>query len=164
MVVTQAGLNKALSADSLGVSLKITHVAMGGSGYEPDRNVTALKDELVRVAITGGEIVSGNQIHLTAVFAEGLAFIAREIGFFLEDGTLFALESDPTDVLSYKNESTQLIEGFDLVLDTVPPDSISVDVTGDLSLYYASSLAVCANAQINNMRRTIVNHIARVIS
>lgn len=164
LIVTQAGLNLAISADTQGVGLKITHVAVGGSGYEPLRTAVALKNELLRVPISGGENVAGNQIHLTAVFDEGAAFTAREIGFFLEDGTLFAVESHPTNILAYKREGTRVIEGFDLILDAVPPESVVVDITGDLSLYYATSLAVCANAQINNMRRSIENYIARVIS
>jgi len=155
LTVTQAGLNKAVQASVSGISLKITHVALGTQGYVPNRNMVALQNEVARVPIAGGKNVAGNQIHLTALLDADMEITAYEIGFFLEDGTLLAVDSHPSDVLVYKHKNAQVIEAFDLILDAVPPGSITVNTTGDLNLYYAEPLALMACAQINNMRRSV---------
>ncbi len=159
LTVTQVGLDKAVDASVLGISLKITHVALGTTGYTPYRTATALQNEVLRVPISGGSNASDNQIHLTAMFDQDITITAREIGFYLEDGTLFAVDSHPSNILVYKKPSTKLIEAFDLILDAVPSGSITVDTTGDLNLYFAESFAVMATAQINNMRRSMVSFL-----
>lgn len=155
LTITQSGLNKAVNASNRGVNLKITHVALGTSGYQPSRNAKALQNEISRVAIAGGTNVAGNQIHLTAVFDNNQQFSAKEIGFFLEDGTLFALESDPNNVLIYKNSKSTIIEAFDLILDAVPPESITVDTTGSLSLYYAKEFTTIATSLLDLQHQSI---------
>lgn len=155
LIVTQAGLTQALRADSLGISLKITHVALGSEGYRPTKKTTALKNELLRVPVAGGKNVDGNQIHITAVFDQKITIKAREIGFFLEDGTLFAVDSAPVNVLIYKAPSTVLVKAFDLILDAVPLASVTVDLSGDLNLYYVEPFAQMAITQINNARRSV---------
>lgn len=163
LTVTQAGLNKAVQASSGGVSLQITHVGLGTAGYVPNKNMTALRNEVSRVQISGGANAAGNQVHLTALFDSDKEITAYEVGFYLSDGTLFAVDSDPDDVLVYKHQSAKVIEAFDLILDAVPPDSITVNTSGNLSLYYASSFATMAIAQIDNMRRSIVNFLSNAI-
>ena len=159
LVVTQAGLAKAMQADQRGISFKITHVGIGTTGYTPDSSMTELQSESVRVALSGGKEISSNQMHLTALFDGEAEIIGREVGFYLEDGTLFAVDSHPTDVLVYKSASTgsRVLEGFDLIFEAIPPNSITVDTSGDLTFYYAHSFAVMAVAQINNMRRSLIN-------
>ena len=88
-VITQAGLNAAVSADSSGIKITVTHIGAGTAGYTPTRNRTALSQEVVRVPVAGGQKVSDTQWHLTAEFTSH-EFAAREVGFYLEDGTLFA--------------------------------------------------------------------------
>jgi phage-related tail fiber protein len=138
LVVTQVGLDKATQADVQGVNLKITHVAVGLNGYTPDNTKTALQNEFARVAISGGKNINDNQVHLTAMFEGEGEINGREIGFYLEDGTLFAIDSHPTDIILYKSATTgaRALEGFDLVLDGVPPNSITVDITGDIVINF----------------------------
>jgi hypothetical protein len=138
LVVTQVGLDKATQADVQGVNLKITHVAVGLNGYTPDNTMTALQNEFARVAISGGKNINDNQVHLTAMFEGEGEINGREIGFYLEDGTLFAIDSHPTDIILYKSATTgaRALEGFDLVLDGVPPNSITVDITGDIVINF----------------------------
>ena len=163
LTVTQVGLNKAVQASQGGISLQITHVGLGTQGYVPNKNMTALKNEVARVLIAGGENVASDQVHLTALFDGDEEITAYEIGFYLSDGTLFAVDSDPDNVLVYKHSTAKVVEAFDLILDAVPPDSITVNTSGDLSLYYAESFAVMAVAQINNMRRSITSFISNAL-
>ena len=138
LVITQAGLNKAIDASLQGISFKITHVGVGATGYVPDIEQDSLKNEITRLAISGGKKINSNQIHLTALFDGESEIIGREIGFYLEDGTLFAVDSDPDIIIMYKSGSngSRALEAFDLILDSVPADSITVDVTGDLTLNF----------------------------
>lgn len=153
-IITQAGLNKAIDADQNGVSIKVTHIAAGTSGYMPSVSKVSLASEAVRIPVSGGKNVSNTQIHLTGLFDTG-EFSCRELGFFLEDGTLFAIWSHPTNVLFYKTELNTVVQSFDLVLSAVPPGSITVDTTGDLSLIYSTEFVQFATAIMDNMMRQI---------
>ena len=163
LTVTQVGLNKAVQASDGGINLRITHVGLGTVGYTPNKNMTALKNEITRVLISGGENVASNQVHLTALFDDDTEITAYEIGFYLSDGTLFAVDSDPDNVLVYKHKSAKVIEAFDLILDAVPPNSITVNTSGSINLYYAEQFAIMAKAQIDNMRRSLTNLLNNVI-
>ncbi|MGL4869921.1 MAG: phage tail protein [Aeromonas veronii] len=157
-VITKAGLKAAFTADNQGIAAKITHIALGDVGRVPSNTETKLRGEKLRIQVADGERVSDTQIHITGVADSGPAFWVKEIGFFLEDGTLFALWSD-VDPLAYKsaNNKVPLLLAFDLVLDAVPAGSITVEGTGaDLSLaawgeQYVSSAA----AIVDNMQRHV---------
>jgi len=138
LVVTQAGLDKAVQAGISGISLIITHVAIGANGYEPNKYMTALKNETVRKQLTGGKNVTPNQLQIQALFDDqGVEIIGREIGFFLDDGTLFAIDSHPADIITYKSASngSKALETFDLILDSVPPNSVTVSILGDMTIH-----------------------------
>ena len=138
LIVTQIGLEKAIQADLQGVSFKITAVGVGLNGYVPNKTMTALQNEFKRVVISGGKQIADNHIHFTALFDGADEITGREIGFYLEDGTLFAIDSHPTNILLYKapTDKSRALEGFDLILDAVPTNSITVDVTGDLVINF----------------------------
>jgi len=154
LVVTQIGLDKAIQADSQRVNFKITHVAVGLNGYTPDKTMTALQNEFARVAISGGKNISANQVHLTAMFDGKGEINGREIGFYLEDGTLFAIDSHPTEIILYKapTKGPRALEGFDLVLDGVPPNSITVDITGDIVINFDKEFAALQFAPYDPLR------------
>ena len=46
----------------------------------------------------------------------------------MSDGTLFGVYSSETQALAYKTAGTELVLVFDLILSTLPPDSVSVVV------------------------------------
>lgn len=150
-VITQVGLDRAIDANQSGVSIEITHIGFGTQGYTPSRSRHALSNEVVRVAIAGGKNVSANQIHLTALLESG-EFACKEIGVYLSDGTLFAVSSMPNGTIFYKQELNTVMQAFDLVLDVVPTGSVTVNTSGDLSLYYAEEFAV-----INTSLATLQN-------
>jgi len=158
LTITNLGLSKAVNADQQGLTLKITHVGIGLNGYEPNKEQTQLQNEIAKVQIHGGKKVRENQVHFTALFDEDGEIKGREVGFYLSDGTLFAVDSDPVHIIMYKSGSagSEVIESFDLVLDSVPPNSITVDVTGDLGISFCKEFAVIATAQINTMNRQVI--------
>jgi hypothetical protein len=104
--------------------------------------MTALKNETVRKQLTGGKNVTPNQLQIQALFDdEGVEIIGREIGFFLDDGTLFAIDSHPINIITYKSASngSKVLETFDLILDSVPPNTVTVSVFGDMTLHEEKS-------------------------
>lgn len=161
-VITNAGLSAAFTADNTGIAGKITHIALGDVGRTPSKTETKLKNELLRIPIADGQRLGDFQIHLTALADTGPAFWVREVGFILEDGTLFALWSD-TNPLAYKSEGgvVPLLLAFDLVLSAIPAGTITVEGTdSNLSLgAWAESFISASSASIDNMRRHLALHL-----
>lgn len=137
LIVTQAGLDKAVQAGISGVSLTIAEVAIGANGYEPNKDMTALQNETIRKQLTGGKKVASNQIQLQVLIDDAGEVIGREIGFYLDDGTLFAIDSHPTNIITYKSASqgSKALETFDLILDSVPPNSVAVSILGNMTIH-----------------------------
>ncbi|MBD1582498.1 phage tail-collar fiber domain-containing protein [Pseudoalteromonas sp. S16_S37] len=154
-IITQAGLNAAVNAKTNGINIHIAEVAVGTQGYEPTRQQVALKALKNKVPVTGGNNLGDGQFHITAKFTSDSEYAVREVGFYLADGTLFAVWSHPSDVLFYQTPLAQVIQGFDLVLSAVPVDNIEVNNSGDLNLFLGEefmgitlSQAQMAQAQI----------------
>jgi len=161
-LITQVGLNAAVDATQGGFKIEISHIAVGDKGYSPNRNQTVLQNEKDRVMVSGGKHAGPGQWHLTGVFEKKENFAVREVGFYLSDGTLFAIWSHPANTLFYQTPIAKVIQGFDLILSGLPIDAISVDISGDLNLYYGDeflSLAVVQAkqliAQVQTMHRQI---------
>lgn len=133
-VITNKGLAAVFNAQNDGVSAKITHIGLGQHGRTPSKNELALVSEKMRIPIADGERVSDHQIHLTALADDEKEFWVKEVGFFLEDGTMLAVWSS-TQPLAYKSAMVPLLLGFDLALEALPAQSVTVEGTGaDLSL------------------------------
>lgn len=133
-VMTLAGLEAVLNAESTGVNARITEVGLGDFGWAPDGNATALRNERNRVSITGGSRIAPTQIHITAVENGEIDYWVREIGFYLEDGTLLAVWSDSTQALAWKSADVDLLLAFDMVLSSLPAESVDIVSTGELNL------------------------------
>jgi len=155
-IITDAGLHAAFNASNTGLAAEITHIALGDSAYAPATNQLSLVHEVMRVAVADGAAVSPTQIHLTALASGAQQFWVKEVGFYLADGTLFAVWSDPAQTLAYKAANVDLLLAFDLALAAVPADSITVQGTGqNLSLMMAGELAELATANVRTMHRQI---------
>ncbi len=150
-LITQAGLNAAVNASEAGIKIEISHIAVGDSGYVPDRNQTNLKSERDRVSVAGGSNAGPGQWHITALFQKEANFAVKEVGFYLSDGTLFAVWSHPVNTLFYQTPMAKVVQGFDLVLSGVPIETITVNTTGDLNLYYGEEFLTLALAQTKHL-------------
>ncbi|MEE1888498.1 phage tail-collar fiber domain-containing protein [Pseudomonas carassii] len=156
-VITKAGLAAVWRADNSGLAVKITHIALGTAGYSPSTEQKALRTEAARHVIAGGERLGNNQLHLTAIADGAHAFWVREVGFVLEDGTLFAVWSHPSEALAYKPAGTDLLLAYDLSLSALPADSVTIVSNGaGLSLTLAAPLAAQASALIAEQLRNLL--------
>jgi len=139
-LITQAGLQAVFSASNQGLQAEITEVALGDHAWTPEASATGLVSEKRRIAISGGEAVAPNQIHLTAIEdGTDLEYWVNEVGFYLADGTLLAVWSDAQQPLAYKAAGVDLLLAFDMVLSSLPANSISIESTGGLNLAPAST-------------------------
>lgn len=147
-VFTQAGLNAVVAASGDGVSARVTHLAFGDggtSGYTPQGNETALRNERERVPIHFS-FRDGPAAFLVRGKGEpsDLEYWVREVGIVLEDGTLLAVWSDPERAITGRGPGAALEFDIKVVLDAVPGGSIEIKVTpgGDDTLSaLASNLA-----------------------
>lgn len=158
-LITQAGLNAAVNAKANGFTIDISAIAVGTSGYTPSRSQTRLQGEKNRVAIAGGQVVGDGQFHITGHFIDDAEYAVREVGFYLADGTLFAVWSHPQNVLFYQTPIAQIVQGFDLLLSAAPVDAITINTTGDLTLFYAGEFLDMLVAQTQQLSSQIqANH------
>ncbi|MGF1842273.1 phage tail protein [Vibrio clamense] len=133
LLITDAGLAASIRAQELDVHFKITHVAIGASGYTPTASQTELHYELVRKPVTIGSVLSPGRLHFEVAFDDDSEYEAREIGYYLEDGTLFAVDSRDGDVISIKRKDSIVTEIFELNLAGSEITHITVDVMGFIS-------------------------------
>ena len=141
-LITAAGLAAARDAKNGGFKVNLTHVAIGdgaGVGYGVGRDQTALRRELVRAAFGGGQETGPNTVALSAIIGPGDSFPIREVGFFAGN-TLFAVWSDNVE-LADRPSRASLVLGLALTLIGVPPNTVSVSLSGlNLSIMLASPL------------------------
>ena len=130
LLITNAGIAASIHAGELGVSYKITHIAIGLDGYLPTLDQTQLKNEVAREALTRGSVPALGQLHFEAVFADKKEFEGKEIGYYLEDGTLFAVDSREGEILSLKRSNTTITEALELNLAGSSIENITVELMG----------------------------------
>lgn len=153
-VITTAGLSAIWRADNTGIAAEITHIGLGTSGYTPSKTQTALRTRKGLYPVSDGEKLSATLLHLTAVADDALEYWVKEVGFYLSDGTLLAVWSDPTTALAYKSPTAQLLLAYDLSLEALPADSVTITSTGaGLNLSLAAPLAAQAQALIAEQLR-----------
>lgn len=133
-VITNKGLAAIFSAQNDGFAAQITEIRLGEHGRTPSKSELGLTQEKMRIDVADGERVGDYQIHLTGLASGDTEFWVREVGFYLSDGTMFAVWSDENP-LAYKSALVDLLLAFDLVLEVLPAQSVTVVGTGaNLSL------------------------------
>ena len=131
--ITEQGLQAVFNASNDGLAARISQIGLGDAGYSVAvsnsgrTDQTSLVSEQQKVAVSDGKRISGQQINISFI-AEGTAsYWVKELGFYLEDGTLFAVWSSPDKALAWKSDSVPLIVGLELVLSALPADSVTVE-------------------------------------
>lgn len=158
--ITQVGLQAVWNTTNTGISAEISHIGLGDAGYVPSKAQTALQSEKRRIPVAGGEQAGPQQIHVTGIEDGADEYWIREVGFYLSDGTLFAVWSSTDGPLAYKAGGVDLVVAFDLALSALPADSITVSTTGSLNLFLAGELTRLATAIIANQAREMRNFFA----
>lgn len=156
-LITKAGLAAIWNATSTGVQAEIAYIGLGSQGYTPNFDQKALRAQVVKYPVSGGEKLSSSLIHLTALADDDKAFWVREVGIYFADGTLFAVWSSPDTPLTYKAAGTELLMAYDLSLEALPADSVTIVSTSTgLNLTLAAPLAAQATALVAEMMRGVL--------
>ncbi|EGU38644.1 phage tail protein [Vibrio scophthalmi] len=130
LVITNAGIAASIQAAELGIQYKITHISIGSEGYVPTASQTELRNEIQRKVITKGEQISLGQLHFETVWDGREEFEGKELGYWLEDGTLFAVDSRNGEVITYKRADTVVTEAVELNLSASSLTNITVELMG----------------------------------
>ncbi len=146
-IVTAQGLARIVSAEAQGISARITHIAIGDRGYEVPVNAagqatsTELLRERERIEIQSVQDF-GSAVELAFIADSNLNYTVRELGFYLEDGTLFAIWSDNTTALGLKSSAIPFIFAFTVDLRALPDGTVIIQQSGPpLELLNANALA-----------------------
>lgn len=138
-VFTNAGLGAVANAQGTGLQATIAQVGVGRGvlgndgvyvGYAPARTRTALAGEMARLPILSGsrrDPAGFTLLSLLPASSPG-AYPINEVGFYLDDGTLFAVWSDPAYPLAFKTTLADVELGFDLLIDAIPTSLLAITV------------------------------------
>lgn len=138
-VITDAGLSAAIAADSSGLQLHITHIALGTGQYNPTTSapgMTAMAARVEQVTVGAGTVSGTGAFTVIVRFTSwgGAPYNASELGFYAGNptagGVLFAVHSHPTDILVVRN-GLDYVATFTLQLTRVPAGSITINVDPD---------------------------------
>lgn len=130
LLITDAGIAASVRAGDLGICYKIAEISIGTEGYTPVASQTALRNEVQRKAITRGDVVEPGQLHFETMWDGKEEFEGKELGYWLDDGTLFAVDSRDGEVITYKRKDTVVTEACELNLAASTIEHISVEMTG----------------------------------
>ena len=146
---TKAGLAELIDAKRLGIKGIITHISAGDKGYTPSPDQQSLQHEIQRVEVSSFENLSSTQIRLGAKFTGDAEYDVKEVGLWLETGTLLAVYSLPNERLTYKSANSSWIQKFTLDISALPTDSITVEVGVDnLNLMLTEELLIMTTASV----------------
>ena len=141
LVVTDAGLNAVATASGAGTVVKIETMRFGDQGYAVTDDggvplpaatgLTALAGERASILLAAGAAQNGLISLASRLDAGTPEFQIREVGIFLQDGTLFAVGSHPTAVLAQRSQATPVDFTVLYRVAAIGTDSIDVIFTGD---------------------------------
>ncbi|ACL55619.1 phage tail protein [Methylobacterium nodulans] len=157
ITLTRPGLAACVRAQGDGLQAVVDRVAVGRGlntagtygGYTPSKDATSLQNEVIRVPLISGSKLGAPGEARFRVLAEvpktssPAEYAIREVGFFLTDGTLLALWSDPTPgfVLASKTALSDVALSLDLVLDQIPTGSLTLTVLDPEIPEWAATIA-----------------------
>jgi len=136
-VITKAGLALVPSGSTPGLSVKLTHIAIGTGLYNPTNDDFSLRSEVARYAISSGTTPTPTSLQIGTTITDtdpqgrspnGLAI--GEIGFYA-GSTLFAVWSQPATPLFVKSAAFDVPFAYTLDISVLPAGSVTVVTTPD---------------------------------
>lgn len=133
VVITSAGLAALVNAENNGtLPVKITKFGLGTGNYTPSADQTSLQSKFKEITALSGGDVGDNTIHVTMSDTSSDAYTVNEVGVYLEDGTLFAVSSQPTGAILQKAAGSQGLLSIDLVISG---GTSGITVDGDTNFF-----------------------------
>ncbi|WP_243032917.1 phage tail-collar fiber domain-containing protein [Vibrio cincinnatiensis] len=128
VTITSHGLAELISAKEQGLKGRLKWMSFGDRSYMPTTAQKKLQNEIDRVTISEYVDVGTAALKMIAKVESSKEYPVREIGFWLDTGTLLGVISVPNKVLNYKTPATALIQIFTLDLSALPANSVEVVV------------------------------------
>lgn len=156
LVITRKGLNECISAKGKGIEARLKWVSAGDRAYTPNPDQTTLVNEIQRVEFGEYKDTGANQLQAVAKFSGPQEYPIKELGFWLETGTLLGVISAPNTTLNYKAKNGHCIQPITLDLSALPSDTVTVVVgTENLNILIEDEFTKMAIAQVQTMHRQI---------
>ena len=169
-IITRQGLEATLAQHNRGFAATIAAIALGdgkagAQGYTPQTEdgyavQTQLENERERVVIADGRRINDRQLELSAIVESDQEYAVRELGFYLADGTLFAIWSDADRTLAWKSSEVPLILALELALSALPAESVTIQKSANakpLELLMTGEVAAIGTA-LANLQNEQLNH------
>ena len=151
LVITRKGLEECISAKSKGIHLDLKWVSAGDRAYTPNADQTTLVNERQRVEFGEYKDLGGNQLQAVGKFSGPEEYPIKELGFWLESGTLLGVISAPGATLNYKAKNGHCIQPITLDLSALPSDTVTVVVgTENLNILIDEEMMMGAVAFIRS--------------
>lgn len=153
LTITDKGLAELISAKNSGLKGNLKWVSAGDKAYNPSRSQSKLYNELQRVEISEYVDLGPTSLKCVAKFSGDTEFEMKEIGFWLDSGTLLGVVSAPNTTLNYKSASGHVIQPFTIDLSVLPTDSLEVIVgIENLNIIIDKEMMADATAFIRSQR------------
>lgn len=157
LVITRKGLNECISAKGKGIEARLKWISAGDRAYSPNPDQTTLVNEIQRVEFGEYKDTGAGQLQAVAKFSGPQEYPIKELGFWLETGTLLGVISAPNTTLNYKAKNGHCIQPITLDLSALPSDTVTVVVgTENLNILIDDEFTKMAVAQVQTMHRQIL--------
>ncbi|KAF3999218.1 hypothetical protein [Glaciimonas immobilis] len=118
-ITTKVGRAALINAAHNGTApLTVTHVGLTAAVFTPDDDSTDLPGEFKRLDTISGEVVAAGTIHVTIRDDSADVYHVRGIGYWLSNGVLLGVYSQPEPILQ-KSAQSMLLLSADTVFTTL---------------------------------------------
>ncbi|WP_211471722.1 hypothetical protein [Collimonas humicola] len=110
IIITKAGRAALVNAEHNGTApLKITEIGITAAVFTATGDSTALPSEIKRIKTISGEVVAPDTIHVTVRDDSSDTYTMRGIGYWLSNGVLLGVYSQPEPILQKSTQSMMLL-------------------------------------------------------
>ncbi|ALV24553.1 phage tail-collar fiber protein (DUF3751 domain) [Campylobacter iguaniorum] len=153
-LITNAGINKIIKANTTNEVIKLTKMQVGDADYEPTADQTALKSKKHQLSLNSviADVDNPNQFIIEGVISSEVGgFAIREVGVFAEDGSLFAIAKVP---YTYKPTREQ-----GAAKDLVIKITIAFDNSANLVIQVDNNIVLATRSHVANELKNLQNMV-----
>ena len=125
IITTKAGRAALVNAEHNGTApLTIAEIGITAAVFNADADMTALPAEIKRIRTISGEVVAADTMHVTIRDDGSDTYTVRGIGYWLSNGVLLGVYSQPDPILQKSSQSMMLLAA-DTVFTTISATSLT---------------------------------------
>ncbi|SFB12359.1 hypothetical protein SAMN04515620_11954 [Collimonas sp. OK607] len=125
IIITKAGRAALVNAEHNGTApLKISEIGITAAVFTANEDTTALPGEIKRIKTISGEVVAPDTLHVTIRDDGTDTYTMRGIGYWLSNGVLLGVYSQPDPILQKSTQSMMLLAA-DVVFANIKASSLT---------------------------------------